>query len=166
VMGTRSGDFDPAIIFYLAGKGHDLASISAMCNRQSGLLGLSGLSNDMRTLADLAARGNTSAQFAVDVFCYRVKKYIGAYTAVLDTVDALVFTGGIGENAVDVRTRICTGLTQIGIELDAKKNAAAAGVEALISADSSRIKVLVIPTDEEGAIASDTFKLATGRQNQ
>lgn len=162
VMGTRSGDFDPAIIFYLNSKGYDLSAISAMCNKQSGLLGISGISNDMRTLADLAAQGNTRAQLAIEIFCYRIKKYIGAYTSALDTVDALVFTGGIGENAVDVRRRACTGLTRIGIEIDDAQNTAAVGVECRISTDASRIAVFVIPTDEEAVIARDTFLLAHG----
>ena len=156
---VRSGDFDPAIIFYLNSS---LFAISAMCNKQSGLLGISGISNDMRTLADLAAQGNTRAQLAIEIFCYRIKKYIGAYTAALDTVDALVFTGGIGENAVDVRRRACTGLTRIGIEIDDAQNTAAVGVECRISTDASRIAVFVIPTDEEAVIARDTFLLAHG----
>ncbi len=166
VMGTRSGDFDPAILFYLADKGHDIASLNAMCNKQSGLIGISGISNDMRNLTDLARQGDPRANLAVDIFAYRVKKYIGAYTAVLDTVDALVFTGGIGENAVDVRTRICTGLTQVGIRLDDDKNRRTVAAEGIISADSSPVKVFVIPTDEEAAIARDTYELASGRQNQ
>jgi len=161
VMGTRAGDFDPAILFYLAEKGYDFGALKAMCNKESGLLGISGVSNDMRNLGEAAAAGNRRAQLAIDIFCYRIKKYIGAYTAVLGTVDAVVFTGGIGENAVDVRSRICAGLEQTGITIDAERNTATCGKEGLISTQDSRTKVFVIPTDEEAAIAKDTYQLAT-----
>jgi acetate kinase len=160
VMGTRSGDFDPAILFYLADKGHGVKDLNALCNKKSGLLGLSGKSNDMRNLTELAAQGDARARLAIDVFCYRVKKYIGAYAAVLGTLDAVVFTGGIGENAVPVRAGICGGLDQIGIRLDPEKNAATVRREGLISAADSRVRVYVIPTDEEAAIAKDTYGLA------
>ena len=160
VMGTRSGDFDPAILFYLADKGFHLKELNALCNKKSGLIGISAVSNDMRNLSQQAKNGNVRAQLAIDIFCYRIKKYIGAYTAVLDTLDAVVFTGGIGENAVDVRARICSGLTQIGLEIDPVKNASAIRTEADISTADSRAKILVIPTNEEAAIARDTFELA------
>ena len=160
VMGTRSGDFDPAILFYLADKGHSLKDLNALCNKKSGLLGLSGKSNDMRNLTELASQGDARARLALDVFCYRVKKYIGAYTAVLGTLDAVVFTGGIGENAVPVRAQICGDLDQIGIRIDPEKNKATVRREGLISAADSRVQVYVIPTDEEAAIAKDTFSLA------
>ena len=160
VMGTRSGDFDPAILFYLTDKGHTVDQLNAMCNKQSGLLGISGKSNDMRNLQELADAGDERAQLAIDIFCYRIKKYIGAYTAVLDTLDAVVFTGGIGENACGVREKICEGLTQIGIEMDAERNAAIHGTESEINSPASRVKVFVIPTNEEAAIANDTFELA------
>jgi len=107
-MGTRCGDLDPAILFYLADKGYDVKSLKILCNRKSGLLGISGVSNDVRNLEELAQKGNTQAKLAIDIFCYRIKKYIGAYCAVLDKVDAVVFTGGIGENAVFLRQQICT----------------------------------------------------------
>lgn len=110
VMGTRSGDFDPAILFHLADRGYDVAALNKLCNKQSGLLGLSGESNDMRTLTEMAAAGNDRAQLAIDVFCYRIRKYIGMYAAVLGRVDAVVFTGGIGENSADVRHAACIGL--------------------------------------------------------
>jgi len=160
VMGTRSGDFDPAILFYLADKGYSVDTLNAMCNKQSGLLGISGKSNDMRNLQELADGGDERAKLAIDIFCYRIKKYIGAYTAVLDTLDAVVFTGGIGENAVGVREKICEDLTQIGIEIDPERNASVHGTENEISSDASRVKVFVIPTNEEAAIANDTFELA------
>ncbi len=159
VMGTRSGNFDPAILFYLADKGYDIKSLNTICNKKSGLLGISGISNDMRSLDELAAKGNARAKLAIDIFCYRIKKYIGTYAAVLDTLDSVVFTGGIGENDVGIRSEICTGLTQIGIELDAGRNEAVVAEEGEISTDASRVRVFVIPTDEEAAIAKDTYKL-------
>ncbi len=159
VMGTRCGDFDPAIIFYLAEKGFDIQELNEICNKKSGLLGISGRSNDMRRLTELAQTGDERAALAVDIFCYRVRKYIGAYTAVLGSLDAVVFTGGIGESAAGVRDKICDGLSHIGIELDARRNAAAAGVEALISTDRSRVRIYVIPTNEEAAIAADTYDI-------
>jgi acetate kinase len=160
VMGTRSGDFDPAILFYLAEKGYDMKTLNDLCNKKSGLLGISGKSNDMRNLTALAEKGESRARLAIDIFCYRIKKYIGAYTAVLDTLDAVVFTGGIGENAVEVRAGICSGLSWIGIEIDQRKNSAARGKEGEISSSNSKVKVFVIPTDEEAAIAHDTYELS------
>lgn len=160
VMGTRCGDFDPAILFYLADKGYDLETLNTMCNKQGGLLGISGRSNDMRNLQELAQNGDVRAKLAIEIFCYRIKKYIGAYTAVLGSVDCLVFTGGIGENAVDVRAAICNDLAQLDIEIDPAKNNSALGKEELISKESGNVKVFVIPTNEEAAIASDTYKLS------
>jgi acetate kinase len=163
VMGTRSGDIDPAILFYLAEKGYSIQELNALCNKKSGLLGISGRSNDMRNLTELAAGGDKRAQLAIDIFAYRIRKYIGAYTAVLGAVDAVVFTGGIGENGADVRAMICSGQDQIGIEIDAERNSATFGKEGDISTDSSRVKVFVIPTDEEAAIAKDTYEHAKSR---
>ena len=159
VMGTRSGDIDPAILFYLSDKGYDLASLNRLCNKQSGLLGVSGVSNDMRTLTDAAAGGNSRAQLAIDIFCYRVRKYIGAYMAVLGRVDAISFTGGIGERARGVRAAICSNLEPLGIVLDRQRNDSAAGGEATISHADSRVRLLVVPTDEEVVIATDTYDL-------
>ncbi|MGI9456066.1 MAG: acetate/propionate family kinase [Aeoliella sp.] len=160
VMGTRSGNFDPGILFYLADKGYDIVTLKALCNKQSGLLGISGTSNDMRILTEKAQQGDDRAALAVDVFCYRIKKYIGMYAAVLGQLDAVVFTGGIGENAVSVRAQIGIGLEALGIEFDVQRNQQAAGIESEISCPESRVKVLVIPTDEEQAIAGDTHELA------
>jgi acetate kinase len=160
VMGTRSGDFDPAILFYLTDKGYDVKGLNALCNKKSGLLGISGISNDMRNLEELAGKGNARAKLAIDIFCYRIKKYIGAYSAVLDTIDAVVFTGGIGENSVWVRQQICADLTQTGIELDSAANEAALAKDADISTAESKVRIFVIPTDEEAAIARDTYELA------
>ena len=160
VMGTRSGDFDPAILFYLADKGRDMKTLNSMCNKQSGLLGISAKSNDMRNLTDLAQKGDARAKLAIDIFCYRIKKYIGTYTAVLGTLDAVIFTGGIGENAKDIRAQICADLDQIGIKIDPEKNAETIAKEGQISTAASKVALYVIPTDEEAAIAKDTFELA------
>ncbi|MFH1719015.1 MAG: acetate kinase [Planctomycetota bacterium] len=159
-MGTRSGDLDPAILFYLADKGYAVKELKDLCNKRSGLLGISGLSNDVRNLEELVKKGNARAKLAIDVFCYRIKKYIGAYAAVLDTVDAVVFTGGIGENAVLLRERICNTVAQIGVRLDHVANKSAVGTEAEISSEDSDVKVFVIPTNEQVAIAHDTYELA------
>lgn len=158
-MGTRSGDLDPAILFYLGEKGYDAKELNILCNKKSGLLGLSGISNDVRTLMDRARKGDDRAKLALDVFCYRIKKYIGAYAAVLDTVDAVVFMGGIGENAVFMREKICDSVSQIGLKLDHEANKAAVAKEAEISTQDSDVKVFVIPTNEQVAIANDTYEL-------
>jgi acetate kinase len=163
VMGTRSGDVDPGLLFHLIrslGKTPD--EIDSLLNRQSGLLGISGVSNDMRELVAAAAGGNTRADLAIEIFCYRLKKYIGAYTAVLGRVDALVFTGGIGENSAAVRERTCRGLDGLGYVLDASRNAAGARGPRDIGADGSPHRILVIPTDEEMMIARDTARIAAG----
>jgi len=162
-MGTRSGDLDPAIIFFLEEKGYDVETLNALCNKQSGLLGLSGVSNDMRDLEESASKGHKRAKLAIDVFCYRIKKYIGAYAAILDTVDAVVFTGGIGENAVLMREKICDAVSQIGLELDRQANKAAVAKEAEVSTQNSDVKVFVIPTNEQVAIANDTYELTKGQ---
>jgi acetate kinase len=159
-MGTRSGDLDPAILFYLGEKGYSPQSLQTLCNRQSGLLGISGLSNDIRSLLGLAAQGKPRAKLAIDVFCYRVRKYIGAYAAVIEPLDALVFTGGIGENATGLRERICTGMGQLGIHLDLAANESVLAEEAQIGAAQSAVKIFVIPTNEQLAIAKDTYELA------
>ncbi|OQA00185.1 MAG: Acetate kinase [Planctomycetes bacterium ADurb.Bin401] len=159
VMGTRTGDFDPAILFYLSDKGYSVNDLNKMCNKASGLLGISGVSNDMRNLRAQADAGNKRAQLAIDIFCYRIKRYIGAYTAVVGRLDAIVFTGGIGENAPDVRFQSCGGLEQIGVDIDAELNKNTIRKEGTISTADSRVKVFVIPTNEELAIAQDTFVL-------
>lgn len=160
VMGTRTGDFDPAILFYLADRGYDVTSLNKLCNKQSGLLGISGVSNDMRTLLERSEQGDRRSKLAIDIFCYRIKKYIGMYMAVLGRVDAVVFTGGIGENAAAVRADACSDLESLGIVLDAGLNTnMVARREGTISRPESRTAVLVVPTDEEAAIADDTFRI-------
>lgn len=163
-MGTRCGDLDPAILFYLAEKGYDVKALKTLCNKQSGLLGLSGISNDVRNLEKFAKKGDARAKLAIDVFCYRIKKYIGAYAAVLDTVDAVVFTGGIGEHAAFLRAKICEAVTQIGLELDYEANRAAIEIEAEINTKDSKVKVFVIPTNEQVAIAKDTYELTKAQR--
>ena len=158
IMGTRSGDIDPAIIFYL-GRQTGLApdEIESLLNKNSGLKGICGL-NDMRAIAQSAAEGDASARLAIEMYCYRIKKYIGAYHAVLGEVDALVFTGGIGENAANIRLRSCEGLSCFGIEVDAKRNQLKSKTPGAIQSDRSRVKILVVPTDEELEIAVQTIE--------
>jgi acetate kinase len=150
MMSTRSGDIDPALACFLAGtEAMSAEQFQHMVNHQSGLLGVSGLSPDMRDLLAAEAHDPAAAE-AVALFCYQARKWIGAYAAVLGGVDALVFTGGIGENAAEVRLRICAGLGFLGIELDEARNQQAAGV---ISSDASRVSVRIVRTDEEVMIA-------------
>ncbi|MFH1755956.1 MAG: acetate kinase [Candidatus Latescibacterota bacterium] len=165
VMGTRSGDIDPGILFHL-GRVQKLSmdEINKLLNKQSGLLGISGKSNDVRELLELVKDGDEKADLALDVFCYRLKKYIGAYYAVLGKVDALVFTAGIGENSPEVRSRACAGLECLGIGLDEARNKNAVGRESDVTAKGMSTRVLVVPTNEEKLIAMDTYQLATGKE--
>jgi len=161
VMGTRSGDLDPAIVEFVAAKeGFSTREIETLMNKQSGLLGISGLTSDMRELlAEAHEQNDRRAMLAIGIFCYRVRKYIGAYLAIMNGADAVVFTGGIGENSWEVRARICDGLQWIGIELDEELNRQhTGGREGLISKEGSRPAVYVIPTDEELLIARDTVR--------
>ncbi|MDD5131905.1 MAG: acetate kinase [bacterium] len=160
VMGTRCGDIDPAIIFHIASKqGLSVSEIDNLLNKHSGLDGISGISNDMREILKQMNAGNERAKLAVDIFCYRLKKYICSYYGVMNGADALIFTAGIGENADQIREITCSGLDCIGIKLDAAKNKNANRTEALISARSSKMDVFVIPTNEELIIARDTKKI-------
>ncbi|MBF8436779.1 acetate kinase [Halanaerobiaceae bacterium Z-7014] len=162
VMGTRCGDIDPAIVPFLQEK-EDLSSkeIDNIMNKKSGLLGISGISNDSRDIQEAAADGNERAQLAGDVFNYRVKKYIGAYTAAMGGVDAIVFTAGIGENAIEIREGILDGLEYLGFELDKEANDSR-GKEIEISKAGSDTRVFVIPTNEELVIARDTAEILEG----
>jgi acetate kinase len=162
-MGSRSGDLDPAIVLHVMRKeelGH--WEVNALLNKHSGLIGVSGLSNDMRTLLEAEADGKDRARLAVDVFCYRLKKYIASYMGVLGGVDALAFAGGIGENAPSVRERALAGLAGLGLVLDRGANEEARGREAEISPPGSRTRVFVVPTNEELLIARDTYRIVTG----
>jgi acetate kinase len=160
VMGTRSGDLDPAIIEFIAAKeGLSTREIETLMNKQSGLLGISGLTSDMRELlAEAREENDRRSELAIEIFCYRARKYIGAYLAAMNGADAVVFTGGIGENSPEVRARICDGLQWIGLELDEEVNRSHTGQEGLISREGSRPSVYVIPTDEELLIARDTVR--------
>jgi acetate kinase len=165
VMGTRSGDLDPAILDHVGSKeGYSFPEIEGILNKQSGLLGVSGLTNDMRELlAEEAEHGDRRARLAIDLFAYRARKYIGAYLAAMNGADAVIFAGGIGENASVVRARICDGLQWMGIDLDADRNAAmVGGKEGRIDREGSRVEVWVIPTDEELLIARDTVRVVLG----
>jgi len=165
VMGTRSGDLDPAIVNVISTKeGLSIAQVEALLNTQSGLLGLSGLTNDMRVLLEESAlHDDHRVRVAVDVFCYRARKYIGAFLAGMGGADALVFTGGIGENSPAIREQICSGLEWAGFRLDRERNQALAGAERAITADGSTLLGYVIPTDEELLIARDTFRVMLGQ---
>ena len=161
VMGTRSGDLDPAIIDFIATKeGLSSQEVETLLNKQSGLIGISGLTSDMRELLDESRENNDRrARLAIEIFCYRARKYIGAYLAVMNGADAVVFTGGIGENSWEVRARICEGLEWMGVRLDEERNRAyIGGREGLISKEDSRLAAFVIPTDEELLIARDTLR--------
>jgi len=167
VMGTRSGDLDPAILDFISAKeGLSLHEVDSMLNKQSGLLGVSGLTADMRELlAEAAEHDDRRARLAVDIFCYRVKKYLGAYLAAMNGADAIVFAGGIGENSPEIRQRICSGLDWLGIDVDAARNTALThGHEGRIDRDGSRVALWVIPTDEELLIARDTWRVVTGAE--
>lgn len=159
MMGTRSGSFDPAVLLYLQGKGCSGEALDRMVNKESGLLGVSGVSNDVRDLEAAAAGGNARAKLALAMFAYQVRKTIGAYLAVLGGCRAIVLTGGIGENAAAMRARILGGLDGLGIVLDSERNAAGETGERDVATPASPVRILVIPTDEERAIAEETFRV-------
>ena len=159
IMGTRSGDMDPAIVTFLMEKeGLSAKEVDNMLNKKSGVLGISGVSSDFRDIEEEAEKGNKKAQLALDMFHTRVKKYIGAYAAQLGHVDALVFTAGLGENSAESREEICKNMDFLGIEIDTNVNKVR-GKETLISTENSKIKVYIIPTNEELVIARDTLAL-------
>lgn len=159
LMGTRSGDIDPSVILYIMGKeGINLAEANTLLNKHSGLQGISGVSSDMREVLAEMKNGDKKAVYAFDVFCYRIRKYIGAYAAAMGGVDAVIFTGGIGENSPDVRRESCKDLEFLGIGIDEASNASAEK-EKFISPVGSKTHVLVIPTNEELVIALDTMKI-------
>ena len=164
VMGTRSGDLDPAIVNLIATKeGMSPSEVDTLLNTQSGLLGISGLSNDMRMLqAELQENHDRRVQLAIEVFCYRARKYIGAYLAAMGGADAVVFTGGIGENSPEIRASICEGMDWAGLQIDAVKNQQTVGREGIISTDDSNLLAYAIPTDEELLIARDTVRVILG----
>lgn len=164
VMGTRSGDVDPAVpLFLMRETGLSAAEVDRLLNRESGLKGLCG-ENDMRSVLERVSEGDETAELALEVYCHRIRKYLGAYAVTLGRLDAIVFTAGVGENAAEVRRRVCNELGIIGIVLDEEKNAAAGRGQATdVAADESRVRVLVIPTDEEREIANQTLAMIPWR---
>lgn len=159
IMGTRSGDIDPMIIFYLIDRaGMNTQEINSMLNRDSGLLGLSGISRDMRDIIDEANKGNDRAIITVKCFIYRIQKYIGAYAASMNGIDCIVFTAGIGENSSYIRSLICENLNYLGVKIDEELNCLN-GKLSIISHEDSKVKVLVVPTNEELMIARDTAEI-------
>ena len=159
LMGTRSGDIDPAIIFYLMHKKKlSVEEIDSLLNKKSGLLGMSGISSDMRDVYSGVRKGNEKARFAFEVFIDRIQKYIGSYIVAMDGADAIIFTAGIGENHAPTREAVCKNLSFLGIKIDPKKNNSSAK-EKIITTKSSKVKVLVVPTNEELMIANETHKL-------
>ena len=163
MMGTRSGDIDGGAVTYLMEKeGLDATGVSNLLNKKSGVLGVFEKSSDMRDLESAAAAGEPRAVLAENMYFYRIKKYIGAYAAAMGGVDVIVFTGGVGENQANARSGACEGLEYMGVKVDLEKNKTR-GVEAIISADDSKVKVVVIPTDEELMIASDTMDILSAK---
>ncbi|KUO59061.1 acetate kinase [bacterium BRH_c32] len=161
LMGTRSGDMDPSVILYIMGKeGLSLSEANTLLNKHSGLIGLSGESSDMREIEAAVLEGNKKATSAFDVFCYRIKKYVGAYAAAMGGIDALVFTGGIGENSTMVREKVCNDLEFLGIKFDKELNENVKG-ECEINTPDSTTKALRIPTNEELVIALDTVQIVS-----
>jgi len=164
VMGTRSGDLDPSIVNLINAKeGLAPSEVESLLNTQSGLLGISGLTNDMRGLLDeLKQHDDRRVRLAIEIFCYRARKYIGAFLASMGGADAVVFTGGIGENSPAIRARICAGMEWAGLKIDAAKNDQTIGKESVISSDDSKLLAFAIPTDEELLIARDTVRVILG----
>lgn len=162
MMGTRSGDIDPAVVPFVMSKEElTLGEVNSMLNKHSGMLAISGSSGDMREIVEAMEEGDKNAQLAFDMFCYRLRKYVGAYAAAMNGLDVLVFTAGIGENSPHVRKAVCDGLTFLGIELDEAANRQNAKEARFISTPESRVKVLVVPTNEELIIARDTYRLVS-----
>ncbi len=162
VMGTRCGDIDAGALLYIADKEEtSIPYTSTLLNKHSGMLGLSGISSDMRDIETAAADGNHRAQVALDIYHYRIKKYIGAYAAAMGGVDVVIFTGGVGENGWETREEVSKDLEFMGIEFDKSKNTKLRGKEAVISTPDSKVTVMVVPTNEELVIAEDTFEIVT-----
>jgi len=164
IMGTRSGDLDLGILIYVMQKEEiDIHAANTLINKHSGMLGITGISSDMREIEAAAANNDERAILALEMYYYRVCKYIGAYTAAMNGLDAIVFTGGIGENSPKARAEICKNFGYLGLELDDSKNKQLHGKEAIITRDSSKVKVIVIPTNEELKIAEDTERIIKGK---
>jgi acetate kinase len=160
MMGTRSGDLDPAVVPYTINK-EDLTlnEVNSMLNKHSGLLAISGISSDVREILQAIEEGNEQARLAFDMYTYRIRKYIGAYAAAMNGVDAVVFTAGVGENSAVLRQKVCEGLTYLGLLLDDKRNSIRSGEPRVITSDESKVAALVVPTNEELLIARDTYRI-------
>jgi acetate kinase len=167
MMGTRSGDLDPAIVPYTINK-EDLTlnEVNSMLNKHSGLLAISGLSSDMREIVEAMHEGNEPAKLAFEMYAYRIRKYIGAYVAAMDGVDAIIFTAGVGENSDVLRKEVCKRLTFFGVHLDEERNAIRSPHSRRITTDDSKVSVLVVPTNEELLIARDTYQLVLSHQEE
>ncbi len=164
IMGTRTGDMDLGVLFFLMNKEEiGTQEANTLVNKQSGVLGISGVSSDMREIEKAAGEGNKRAQLALDMYHYRVRKYIGAYAAAMGGFDILVFTGGIGERGPETREEICKDFEFLGLEFDPEKNRGKRGEEVIISKEDSKVKVLVVPTNEELVIAQDTYEIVGKR---
>ena len=162
VMGTRCGDLDAGALLYIADKEEiSIPYTSTLINKHSGMLGLSGVSSDMRDIEIAAVEGNHRAQVSLDIYHYRIKKYLGSYAAAMSGVDVVIFTGGVGENGWETRQEVCEGLEFMGIDFDIQKNTKLRGKEAVISKPDSKVTVMVVPTNEELVIAEDTFEIVT-----
>jgi acetate kinase len=162
IMGTRSGDIDPSIIFHLVDElGYEIEQVKALLNKKSGMQGLTGFS-DMRDVTKAVEEGNKTATLALEMYAYRIKKYIGSYAATLNGLDAIVFTAGVGENAANVRELVCKDLTFLGISFDAEKNKIRSGDIREINKSDSLVKILVVPTNEELEIAQQCYELLLG----
>jgi acetate kinase len=162
VMGTRSGDIDAGALLFIADKEEiSIPYTSTLINKHSGMLGLSGVSSDMRDIETAAGEGNHRAQISLDIYHYRIKKYLGSYAAAMGGVDVVIFTGGVGENGWETRQEVANGLEFMGIEFDVTKNTKLRGKEAIISKPGSKVTVMVVPTNEELVIANDTFEIVT-----
>jgi acetate kinase len=159
-MGTRTGDIDPGVLLFLADKEHlSLKGISNMINKRSGMMGISEISSDMRDLELAYYEGNERANLALTMYAYRVKKFIGAYAAIMNGLDCVIFTGGIGENDFNIRRMICQNMEYLGLEFDEPRNHGVKGEDKIISKTDSRVTTLVVITNEELVIARDTFKI-------
>ena len=162
MMGTRVGDVDPGALVFIGEKeGMSMAQLSEVINKKSGVLGVSGVSSDMREIEEAISQGNERAKLALEMYDYRIKKYVGAFTAAMGGLDLLIFTGGVGENQTTTREYVCEDMQYMGIEIDKELNAKIRGDEALLSTKESKVKVVVIPTDEELMIALDTVALTS-----
>jgi acetate kinase len=168
IMGTRSGDVDPGIVTFIMQKESvDAATANTILNKHSGILGITGISSDMREVTDAAYKqNNPRAKLGLDMYHYRIKKYIGAYAAAMGGLDILVFTGGVGENSDDTRREVCTDMEFLGIKIDPQLNNGLRGKEQIISSSDSKVKVLVVPTNEELEIAKDTMEIVIQMKNK